>query len=134
MEQRPSGGGWSRNHVLIGAGAAVGLVYGVAARLLAKSRWSGMAVMTIGFTFLMPFAMGFITICVAEIKRAQRVRTWCLLPWTPLLAALAAMMLMLLEGAICIVMFAPLGLALATLGGLAGGISGRIIRSRHAKN
>ena len=41
---------------------------------------------------------------------------------------------MCMEGAICIALFAPLGLVLATLGGLLGGASGRTIRSRRARN
>jgi hypothetical protein len=42
-------------------------------------------------------------------------------------------MLTFLEGAICVVMFLPLGMILATCGGLLGGVAARMIRSQRAK-
>jgi len=118
------------------AGVAVGFVYGVALRLMyqvfphaLENSW----VMTFSFIVLMPFAMGVVTVYVAELKERQRILTWIFLPWFPVIAALLAMMLLLLEGLICVVLFAPLALVLATLGGVLGGVSGRFIRSHRAK-
>lgn len=134
MEQEQNGSRWSRKSILAFAGAVVGVVYGVGLRLLASFHSANFEVMTIGFIFLMPFAMGCISVYIAEIKREQRIWTWFLLPWLPMFAALGAMMLALLEGAICVAMFAPIALLLSTIGGLVGGISGRMIRSRRTRN
>lgn len=129
---------WSRKSTLALMGAVAGLLYGIGLRLLALFHASGsdfrLEIMSVGFIILMPFAMGFITIAVAEIRQPQPIWKWCLLPWVPLFGALAAMVLMRLEGWICIVMFTPLALVVATIGGLAGGVSGRVIRSRRTRN
>jgi hypothetical protein len=47
--------------------------------------------------------------------------------------ALAGTLVTLLEGWICAVMFLPIALLLATIGGIAGGVAGRIIRSRRIR-
>src|SRR5262249_28133719 len=111
-------------------GAIAGAVYGFGLRLLASLHPAGFEVMTVGFTCFMPFAMGCITVYLAEMRRPQRIWVWIVLPWLTVLAALGATMVALLEGLICVAMFAPLALVLASLGGLLGGVSGRIIRSR----
>src|ERR1041385_1952454 len=84
-----------RNLVILGA--LLGFLYGFGLRLLANSNAAHMAVMTIGFTCFMPFAMGCVTVYFAEIGQPQRIRTWIWLPWLPLLAALGTTMLTLLE-------------------------------------
>jgi hypothetical protein len=116
------------------AGAAAGAVYGFGLRLLASLHPAGFEVMTVGFTCFMPFAMGCITAYLAEIRGPQRVWVWIVLPWLTILGALGATMLALLEGMICVAMFAPLALILASLGGLLGGLSGRMIRSRRTRS
>ncbi|HET8892008.1 MAG TPA: hypothetical protein VFQ41_24130 [Candidatus Angelobacter sp.] len=120
-----------RNLVILGA--VIGFLYGFGLRILANSSLSHVAVMTMGFTCLMPFAMGCITVYFAEIGQPRRVWTWIWLPWVPLLAALGATMLALLEGLICVAMFAPLAMILASLGGLLGGLAARLIRSHRAR-
>jgi hypothetical protein len=114
-------------------GAATGALYGFGLRLLASLHPAGFGVMTMGFTCFMPFAMGCITVYVAEIRRPQRLWVWILLPWLTVLAALGATMLALLEGLICVAMFAPMALILSSCGGLLGGVAARIITSRRAK-
>lgn len=123
-----------RNLLLVGT--AMGFFYGLAGRLLylAVPRIYGSFVMTAGFTCFVPFAMGCVTVWVAEFRQRRRWSTWLMLPWVPLAAALVATMLVLLEGLICVIMFAPLGFALSTLGGLAGGLAGRYMRSRRLQN
>src|SRR5437899_3215775 len=120
----------TRNNLnLTFAGAlAVGFLYGLALRALPhlfpahESHW----VMTASFTCLMPFIMGFLTIYIAETRQRGRVWQWILVPWLPLAAALAGTMVTLLEGFICVVMFAPLGMVLASVGGMFGGIASRL--------
>jgi hypothetical protein len=125
--------GFSKTNLLI-FGAALGALYGVSLRLLASLDLAGFEVMTMSFTCFMPFAMGVISVYVAELKEPRRPWVWVLLPWLPVAAALATTMLALLEGLICVVIFAPLALVLSSAGGVAGGVAGRMTRSRQAKN
>jgi hypothetical protein len=118
---------------LLMLGAAIGFLYGLGLRLLANSQGAHYVVMTVGFICFMPFAMGCITVYFAEIGEPRRIWTWVWLPWVPLVAALVAMMLTVLEGLICIAMFAPLAMILASVGGLLGGLAARLIRSNRAK-
>lgn len=128
-----TGTGEFKKRNLIILGAVIGFLYGFGLRILANSPSSHFAVMTMGFTCLMPFAMGCITVYFAEIGEPQRIRAWIFLPWVPLVAALGATMLVLLEGMICVAMFAPLAMILASVGGLLGGLAARLIRSNRAK-
>ena len=114
-------------------GAVVGALYGFGLRLLAGVHLAGFEVMSVGFTFFMPFAMGCITVYLAEMRGRQRIWVWIVLPWLTVLAALGATMLALLEGLICVAMFAPLALILGSLGGVLGGLSGRTMRSRRTR-
>jgi hypothetical protein len=120
-----------RNLVIVGA--VIGFLYGFGLRIVANSPSSHFAVMTMGFTCFMPFAMGCVTVYFAEIGQPRRVWTWIWLPWVPLLAALGATMLALLEGLICVVLLAPLAMILASVGGLLGGVAARLIRSNRTK-
>lgn len=116
-------------------GACLGFIYGFGIRLLPRLHLvNGNYVMTLSFIGLMPLGLGFLTVFFAEVRYRQSVLTWIFLPWAPMAAALLATLITLLEGAICIVMFAPLGLLLASFGGILGGIAARYIpssRSRH---
>ena|SRR5436305_6864504 len=128
--------GWEevRTFKLLMLGSLAGCAYGVGLRLLASLHIAGFGVMTTGFIFFMPFALGCITMYFAEFRQQQPVSIWILLPWLPVAAALVAISLFLLEGLICIVMFAPLALVLSTLGGIFGGFAGRVVRSRRARS
>ncbi len=134
MAQETEKYGLSKKINLLIFGAVVGALYGFGLRLLATFHPAGFEVMTMSFTCFMPFAMGVVTVYVAELRGPQRLWVWLVLPWLPVAAALGATMLALLEGVICVVIFAPLALVLATFGGIAGGVAGRMIRSRQAKN
>jgi hypothetical protein len=117
-------------------GASVGLVYGIAIRfgsgLFPQSK--AFSVMTLGFLLLVPFAMGFISVYLVERRKAQNVSVWILLPWIPVLGGTLAVVLCYWEGLICAVMFLPVGLLLASCGGLAAGVTARCVSSHKAKN
>jgi hypothetical protein len=114
-------------------GAAVGLTYGLSLRLLAGLHVSGFEVMSLGFIVFMPFALGCVTVYFAELRGRQSLWVWALLPWVAVGGALAGTLIALLEGWVCVVMFLPIALVLATIGGIAGGLAGRVIRSRRIR-
>src|SRR5207253_5961352 len=95
MAGTETGTGEFKKRNLVILGAVIGFLYGFGFRILANSPSSHLAVMTMGFTCFMPFAMGCITVYFAEIGQPRRLWTWIWLPWVPLLAALGATMLAL---------------------------------------
>jgi len=118
----------------IGFGVTVGFVYGAVLRFGFGWENKVFQVVTLGFVLLTPFAMGFITVFVIERRRSQRIWTWFLYPWIPVLAGVAGAGIMLWEGMICIAMFIPIALVAATVGGVAAGLIGRMVRSRASRN
>jgi hypothetical protein len=122
-----------KNRWFLVASIGVGAAYGLFVRLAASVTWDVFRVMSIGFLVFMPFALGCIVVYIAEIKRPQRIFTWIWLPSVSVFAALIGTFITLLEGAICIAMFLPLGLPLAILGGAIGGLAARYVRSRRTQ-
>ena len=120
------------NYYIAAIGAAIGLAYGLSIRFGSRMfpNHPVFQVMTLSFMFFLPFAMGFITIFIAERRRSQPVWIWFLLPWLPVAAGEAATAAALWEGLICIVMFTPIALGASSLGGAAAGAIVRFIRSR----
>lgn len=118
----------------VGFGVTVGFIYGAALRFGFGIEKGIFQTITVGFILFTPFAMGFITIFVIERRQAQRIWTWFLYPWIPVLAGVAAAGIFLWEGLICIVMFMPVALVAATVGGVAAGLIARMVRSRASRN
>jgi hypothetical protein len=125
-----------RNITLVVAGAAVGLAYGLILRYGSRAfpNPAMFQIMTLGFMFFLPFAIGFITIFVIERRRAQNVWVWFLLPWIPVIAGELASVAFFWEGWICVVMFTPIALVASTLGGTAAGLIAHYGRSRRSKD
>jgi len=117
-------------------GALVGLSYGLLIRLgsavLPNSQV--FAEMSLGFLFLLPFAMGFCTIFWIERRQPQGVVVWAFLPWVSILGGTLATLLVYWEGMICAVLFLPISLTLSSLGGLAAGYAANLKSSRKAGN
>jgi hypothetical protein len=122
------------NRGLYIASAVIGGMYGITLRILASLNMDALRVMSIGFILFMPFALGCIAVYIAEVRRPQRVRTWIWLPWLSLLAALGGILVTVLEGFICIAMFLPIGMLLASIGGMVGGLAARFVKSRRARS
>ena len=117
-------------------GATIGFVYGLAIRIgIYRNKFpSWLAVMSVAFVLVVPFVMGFVTVFVAERRESMAGWYWVVLPWIPLFGALAAAGVLLIEGLICIGMFAPIGMGCASLGGIMGGFLGRVTRGRRSSD
>lgn len=131
----PSGRTVSDNQLFLG-GVGVGLLYGLTIRfgyrLFPNS--NEFQVMTIGFIILVPLAMGFITVYLVERKEPQGYGVWIFLPWISILGATLGSMLAAWEGAICVILFAPIAVVVASVGGLIGGLIARSRTSAQSKN
>jgi hypothetical protein len=61
-----------------------------------------------------------------ELQEVQALAIWITLPWIAILAGALGSAIALLEGAICRVMFLPIAIVISSLGGVAGGLGGRL--------
>jgi hypothetical protein len=108
---------------LLLGGAVVGTLYGVILRAAFTNqhfeRFGG--AMTWAFLLGVPFAMGFITIFLIERRERSPLWVWIVWPWLPVASGALATVFALLEGLICVVMLAPVGMFCASLGGMAAG-------------
>ena len=119
---------------LLFSGAAIGTIYGIVVRVLYGLHVidTYLAVMSLAFLLVMPFVGGFLSVYFVERHQKQSVAVWLLLPWLTVLGGAVAMILSLLEGWICIIMYVPIGLILSTLGGLTAGLIARHRRLKRA--
>lgn len=107
--------------LLVGGG--VGLLYGLMLHAMASGILpSGFPVMSVGFLFFGPTAVGVVTVAMATGKAMSvwRAIWW---PWLPVLAGAACTLALKLEGMICVVMFLPVGLLCSSVGGLIGRVA-----------
>ncbi len=105
---------------------ALGAGYGLSVRGLAFVRtvpWLGsvIVVMSLAFVFVMPFAMGYLTIAVLARQGPTSIAARIFQPWIATLLALGGCGAVAWEGLICLVMMAPVALLLASVGGLVAG-------------
>ncbi|CAN5854671.1 hypothetical protein BH11GEM2_BH11GEM2_39730 [soil metagenome] len=105
-------------------GFAAGAAYGLAARfVIARDEFgNGIMAMTIGFLFLVPLAIGYLTV---RPVRGASVRFQIFAPWGTCALVVLGAIVTGLEGAICVVFAAPAMLVLSSLGGMVGGMQGR---------
>lgn len=107
--------------------------YGLAARAFFGSEaWFrtfqfGFHVMSLAFIFGVPFVMGFLVVVLARIRRWYVA---LVLPQVPALAALGTALALAWEGLICILLWLPLFMVLAAVGGLLGFAALRLLGRR----
>jgi len=122
------GSAW-QNATLLAIGVVTGASYGLFIRWGAQllPRGQALIVMSVGFLFFLPFAVGFVSVYVVERRQPQSVLMWLALSSTAVLAAIIGTILALWEELICAVMFAPIGVVCGMIGGV---IAGALVRSR----
>jgi hypothetical protein len=106
-------------------GIAVGALYGVLSRVAFNSieLKGAFDVMSIAFLYFVPLILGFLTVYVGE--REGVPWGWVrrlLMPWIAALLSLGTALLVGWEGFICLVLWTPACMLLASLGGLAAGL------------
>ena len=117
---------------VLAASVAAGLAYGLAARVLFALPKDGdwLGVMTLGFIFVVPAVVGFLTVYLSPADFAKSYVYAALVPWPVALVSLMVMMGVGLEGLICVVMMLPVFLATATVGALIAAAIRRAKRGR----
>ena len=107
-------------------GILIGAAYGVLARLMIiAGSWAQLpfVVMTLGFLFLVPVAIGYLTIATAG-STSWRDRVFA--PWGACALVVLVAALLAWEGAICVIMALPVMLVCSSIGGMmAGALSSR---------
>jgi hypothetical protein len=118
----------------IALGVAAGLIYGLTLRLYINlhAQNSIIPVMSVAFLILVPVGVGYISVYSSERVQSKSWLFWVFFPWVPILASCFVMAALLWEGFICIVMFLPVGVTFATLGGVLGGFVARSRRTRRS--
>ncbi len=104
-------------------GLAAGVVYGFILRLLFSNNhlqdyWT---VMTIGFMFLFPFALGILAVYFGETEGPRSWKFRFFMPWVPSLLLLIIAGIIGWEGSICLIMALPVFLMMSSIGGVAAG-------------
>ena len=119
----PSDDDRARPHWAVPLG--LGAVYGLTARLaFALDQFDALfGVMTGAFVFGVPIAMG--TLAVLGQPREPRWAASLVLGWVPTLVAIGGTLLLAWEGLICVVIWLPVALLCATVGGLVGKLGWR---------
>ncbi|HBB95371.1 MAG TPA: hypothetical protein DC054_08260 [Blastocatellia bacterium] len=100
------------------------MVYGAIARGVFKSGPDSnyFVVLTIAFIFVVPMALGVLTVFFAARYRPRRWYYWLFMPWVPCAMLLLGAFLFGIEGAICIIMASPVFFLMSSLGGLLTGL------------
>jgi hypothetical protein len=115
----------------VAAGAALGCLYRLMFWVNGGSPWeASLYLMTIGFLFLVPMAMGYVTVDHYLRRASPPVRWfhWFFLPWLSVLITMAVSLAFQWEGVICLVFAAP-GMLISSL---IGGLLAWALSSRHA--
>ena len=113
-----------KGNVSLWIGLAVGLLYGVATRLLfAHGPFTdNFAIMTIGFVFLVPLALGILTVYFGQKVKPRKWYYWIFMPWIPCLLLMLGAFIFRSEGSICILLALPIFLIMSSVGGLFTGL------------
>ena len=121
---------------LILIGAALGVVYGLTARLVFgfKVAQEFFEIMSWAFILGVPVGLGFITVWFGDYHQKGGWVRCLLMPWVAGLAYLAGALALAWEGLICIILWLPLVLVLSSVGGIFAGICLRSFKSRRDRN
>jgi len=108
-------------------GVLAGAGYALCARWIFDGQpapWLGttFAALSVAFLFLVPIGLGAVTVYFGSQHTQRSWLFWIVMPWVSCTLLTAALAALAWEGLICIVMAAPIFLAMGSLGGLATGV------------
>ncbi|MGN6638394.1 MAG: TIGR01777 family oxidoreductase, partial [Mucilaginibacter sp.] len=102
---------------------AIPLLFGLAMRFLfGIDSWNSLlSVMSVSFLFLVPFAIGALTIFFSAIEKVEKVSYRFFAPWLPILGLFVITIALSIEGWACWLMALPLFVLCASCGGMVAG-------------
>jgi len=108
-------------------GVLAGTSYGVCARWIfdgQRTPWLGtaFAALSVAFVFLVPLGLGAVTVFFGSHHGRRSFLFWVAMPWVSCTLLTATLAAVAWEGLICIVMAAPVFLAMGSVGGLLTGL------------
>lgn len=115
-------------------GIISGIIYGIVIRVM--SEWSTIEgdgiyeIITYSFLITMPFAVGAISVYIAADKKHTTIKSQLYISFLTMLFFLLAMMVLMLEGFICIVLIAPVFIVASLAGGLIMGFVNNKYKSK----
>jgi len=122
-------------------GMASGLIYGLCTMLYIYNRSHirnvsnasheiayGYLVMSVGFLFLVPLAIGWL--CSTFGGQKSGWLSWIFLPWLPIIVSDALLLILGYEGRICILMALPITFLFSSAGGVLAGLTRRYTERR----
>lgn len=120
---------------LVIAGIATGLLYGLMFRVVfgANRFQTALGVMTVAFIFVVPFALGYLTVAIGERSGPWPWWARLLLPMVTGVITLGAGLVLAWEGIICIALWLPLTGTMAILGGFTAALVGLLVRRVRAR-
>ncbi|HYW70248.1 MAG TPA: hypothetical protein VE961_04395 [Pyrinomonadaceae bacterium] len=109
-------------------GLIAGVVYGAIARGIFRSgpETNYFLVLTLAFIFVVPMALGVLTVFLGAKHRRSRWYYWLFMPWLPCALLLLGAFLFGIEGTICLIMAAPVFFCMSSFGGL---LTGALLRT-----
>ncbi len=113
-----------------GYGLVARLVFGFPTRPQGPQEGQIFGVMSVSFLVLVPIALGAFSVAALPLSLRRAVWTWVMLPAAACITLLMGLAVTLLEGAICIVMAAPIFVGLSVAGGV---VAGLVLRRRDAR-
>ncbi|MGD0442893.1 MAG: hypothetical protein ABSA39_03060 [Edaphobacter sp.] len=121
---------WVKRRTML-EGIGLGAIYGILLRLGTHPKWLNpnsqtFTVMTVAFLFGGPIVIGILAVRRAEAIEPISVWKWIFLPWISVFVMLFTLWLFVIEGGICVLMASPIALVCASIGGLIGGLWGRL--------
>lgn len=113
---------------------ALGVGYGALARLTFGLEWAWLkdffAAVSVTFLFVVPFVLGVLTIRFAARLGSSSWVTWVFRPWWACVLLALTFGALAWEGAICLIIAAPIYLAMSSFGGIVAGLHDRGARRR----
>jgi hypothetical protein len=102
--------------------ALIGFLYGLFCRLAFTLKWAEkyVSIMSIGFLFVVPLVVGFLSAFFAVRAGRRGPVTWLGTPVLTTVVLIGSAFLLFWEGIICLVMLLPVACAIAIIGGAAG--------------
>jgi len=114
-------------------GITAGVIYGLLFRLFSHQSYNQLGplkfeVVSVSFLVFVPIGMGFFTVLLGDLELNWGWKKSIIIPWTTASLALGATFLLAWEGLICIVLFLPMFLICASIGGLVGHLANKHLR------